>query len=56
MTIQLQKGDIVNVEGERFIVLDVQSDSTFSCDDGAPVHDWIERLTLMQIRPERKAG
>lgn len=53
MATQLQKGDVVSVLNEKFVVLDIQSGNEFLCVDSGPVHDWIERLTLMQLRDER---
>lgn len=53
MAVQLQKGDVVDVLGEKFVVLDIQGDNEFLGSDGGPAHDWIERLTLVQLRGER---
>lgn len=53
MAIQFQKGDVVDVLGEKFVVLDIQGDNDYLGSDEGPVHDWIERLTLVQLRGER---
>lgn len=51
----LQEGDILDIDGKRFVVISISSDDRVHSDDDT-MHPWIERLTLMQIRRDRKAS
>ncbi|WP_270207942.1 hypothetical protein [Eggerthella lenta] len=56
MSVQLQEGDVVEILGEAFVVLDIQSDERIESFGDAPIHNWIEKIVLMQLRADRKAG
>lgn len=53
---QLQEGDIVEILGKKFVVLKIDSDAEIIPWGEAPIHPWIEKLTLMEVRDDRKAG